>query len=70
VRPGCYDFLNFCAEKFAEKIGVFCSKQSEIMQKLDHNIGFLRKTPIFVAQTVTIFKYLILEKIQRCKSPT
>jgi hypothetical protein len=24
----CYDFLNFFAEKFSEKIGVFDSKQS------------------------------------------
>jgi hypothetical protein len=35
----CYDFFNF-AEKFSEKIGVFDSKQSEIMQNFDHNIGF------------------------------
>jgi hypothetical protein len=36
----CYDFLNIFAEKFSEKIGVFDSKQSYIMQKFDHNIGF------------------------------
>jgi hypothetical protein len=33
---GRYDFLNI----FAEKNWRFCSKQSLIMQKLDHNIRF------------------------------
>jgi hypothetical protein len=28
------------AEKFSEKIGVFYSKQSLIMQNFDQNIGF------------------------------
>jgi hypothetical protein len=36
----CYDFLNIFAEKFSEKIGVFDSKQSKIVQNYDHNIGF------------------------------
>jgi hypothetical protein len=29
----CYDFLNIFAEKFSEKIGVFVSKQSQILKK-------------------------------------
>jgi hypothetical protein len=33
-------FKNIFAEKFSEKIGVFDSKQSYIMQNFDHNIGF------------------------------
>jgi hypothetical protein len=40
ARDRCCDFLNIFAEKFSEKIGVFDSKESNIMQKLDHNIGF------------------------------
>jgi hypothetical protein len=28
TRDRCYDFLNIFAEKFTEKIGAFCSKQS------------------------------------------
>jgi hypothetical protein len=32
----CYDFLNIFAEKFSKKIGVFVSKQSQIL----NNIGF------------------------------
>jgi hypothetical protein len=36
----CYDFLNIFAEKFSEKIGVFDSKQSLIMQNLDNNFVF------------------------------
>jgi hypothetical protein len=36
----CYDFLNIFAEKFSEKIGVFVSQQSQILKKVDHNIGF------------------------------
>jgi hypothetical protein len=35
----CYDFLNIFAEKFSEKIGVFDSKQSQILKTNDHNIG-------------------------------
>jgi hypothetical protein len=33
-------FKNIFAKKFCEKIGVFDSKQSLIMQNFDHNIGF------------------------------
>jgi hypothetical protein len=33
-------FLNIFAEIFGEKIVVFDSKQSQIMHKFDHNIGF------------------------------
>jgi hypothetical protein len=36
----CYDFLNIFAEKFSENFGVFDTKQSYIMEKFDHNIGF------------------------------
>jgi hypothetical protein len=28
MQGRCYDFKNIFAEKFCEKIGVFCSKQS------------------------------------------
>jgi hypothetical protein len=34
------DFLNIFAKKFSEKIGIFVSKQSQILKKVDHNIGF------------------------------
>jgi hypothetical protein len=30
----------FSPQKFSEKIGVFDSKQSKIMENFDHNIGF------------------------------
>jgi hypothetical protein len=36
----CYDFKNIFAEKFSEKIGVFDSKQSQILKNIYHNIGF------------------------------
>jgi hypothetical protein len=39
-RARCYDFLNIFAEIFSEKIGNFVSKQSQILKKDDHNIGF------------------------------
>jgi hypothetical protein len=32
-------FKNIFAENFCEKIGVFDSKQSYILKKVDHNIG-------------------------------
>jgi hypothetical protein len=43
--PGTYgyDFRNIFAEKFVEKIGVFCSKYSKFLQKCNHNNGFLEK---------------------------
>jgi hypothetical protein len=37
----CYGFLNI----FAEKIGDFVSKESQILTKVDHNIGFMELTP-------------------------
>jgi hypothetical protein len=41
VQPGTGVMILFnFAEKFGEKFGVFDSKQSKIMQNLDHNIGF------------------------------
>jgi hypothetical protein len=43
----CYDFLNFFAEKFSEKIGVFDSKQSQILKTNDHNIGIKEKRQFF-----------------------
>jgi hypothetical protein len=43
----CYDFENIFAEKISKKFGVFDSKQSLIMQKIDHNIGFWEKRQIF-----------------------
>jgi hypothetical protein len=43
----CYDFLNIFAKNFSEKIGFFDSKQSYIMQKFDHNIGFWEKRKFF-----------------------
>jgi hypothetical protein len=39
-RDRCYGFKNIFAENFCEKIGVFDSKQSQILKKVDHNIGF------------------------------
>jgi hypothetical protein len=35
LEDRCYDLLNIFAEKRSEKIGVFVSKQSKIMQKYD-----------------------------------
>jgi hypothetical protein len=43
----CYDFKNIFAKKIGEKIDVLDSKQSYIMQKCDHNIGFWEKRQIF-----------------------
>jgi hypothetical protein len=43
----CYDFLNIFAEKFSEKIGVFDSKQRQILNNCDRNIGILEKRQIF-----------------------
>jgi hypothetical protein len=40
TRDRCYDFKNIFAKKISEKIGVFDSKQSQILKKNDHNIGF------------------------------
>jgi hypothetical protein len=40
----CYDFLNFFAEKFSEKID---SKQSQILKTNDHNIGIKEKRQFF-----------------------
>jgi hypothetical protein len=34
TRDRCYDFLNIFAEKFSEKIGVFCSNYCYFLQKL------------------------------------
>jgi hypothetical protein len=59
-------FLNIFAEKFGEKTGVFGSKQSKIMQKFDHNIGFLRKTPIFWPKIVENYDH----NNDPCKLPT
>jgi hypothetical protein len=39
---------------FSEKISVFDSKQSRIMQNFDLNIGFLRKMPFFSPKIVEI----------------
>jgi hypothetical protein len=39
-------FLNI----FVEKIGVFAAKHCGILQKLDHNIGFLKKNADFFAE--------------------
>jgi hypothetical protein len=47
IRDRCYDFKNIFAEKFSEKIGIFDSKQSQIMQNFDHNIGFCEKRQFF-----------------------
>jgi hypothetical protein len=43
----CYDFLNIFAKKFSKKIGVFGSKQSQILKKIDHNIGIYEKSQFF-----------------------
>jgi hypothetical protein len=39
TRDRSYDFKNIFAEKFSEKIGVFDSKQSYILGKINHNIS-------------------------------
>jgi hypothetical protein len=36
TRDRCFDFLNI----FAENFSVFGSKQSQILKKIDYNIGF------------------------------
>jgi hypothetical protein len=44
----CYDFLNIFAEKFSEKIGVFCSNTTaSFCKNCDHNIGFWEKRQFF-----------------------
>jgi hypothetical protein len=43
----CYYFLNIFAKKSAKKIGIFFSKQSKIILKFDHNIGFWEKRRFF-----------------------
>jgi hypothetical protein len=40
TRLRCYGFLNIFAKKIQRKNGVFVSKQSQILEKVDHNIGF------------------------------
>jgi hypothetical protein len=42
----CYDFLNIFAEKFSEKIGVFDSRQSQILKKIIITLVF-EKPPFF-----------------------
>jgi hypothetical protein len=49
-------FKNIFAEK-SEKIGVFDSKQSLIMQKIDHNIGFWEKRRFFRWKLSKIAEY-------------
>jgi hypothetical protein len=34
TRDQCYDFKNIFAEKLSKKIGVFDSKQSQILKKM------------------------------------
>jgi hypothetical protein len=38
ILDRCYDFKNIFA--FLQEIGVFDSKQRQIMENFDHNIGF------------------------------
>jgi hypothetical protein len=40
TRDQCFEFLNIFTETIGEKIGVFDSKQGEIVRKLNHYIGF------------------------------
>jgi hypothetical protein len=40
TRDRCYDFSNIFAKKSAKNWRVFYSKQSEIIQNFDHDIGF------------------------------
>jgi hypothetical protein len=44
----CYDFLIIFAEKFSEKIGVFDSKQSQILKKMIITLVFKKTANIFV----------------------
>jgi hypothetical protein len=39
ARDRCYDVLHIFAKKL-QKIGLFDSKQSQMVQKCHHNIGF------------------------------
>jgi hypothetical protein len=45
-------FLSIFAKKIGEKIGVFYSKQSWIIQQYDHNIGFWDKRHFFSPKIV------------------
>jgi hypothetical protein len=47
ARDRCYDLKNIIAEKFGENIDVFDQTAATFCKKIDHNIVFLRKTPIF-----------------------
>jgi hypothetical protein len=49
TRDQCYDFKNIFAEKFSEKIGVFYSKQTQILKKLIITLVF-KKNANFFAQ--------------------
>jgi hypothetical protein len=60
TRDRCYDFENIFAEKFSDKICVFYSKQSKIMQKFDHNIGFWEKRQFFAENCQKSPKILII----------
>jgi hypothetical protein len=51
-RDRCYDFKNIFAKKIGEKMRVFDLKQTKIMQKFNHNIGFWEKSPIFSPKIV------------------
>jgi hypothetical protein len=47
-QPGADDTIfEIFSQKNSEKVGVFDSKQSKIMQNFDHDIGFCEKTPFF-----------------------
>jgi hypothetical protein len=53
AEPGTDDMVLkniFLPKNLAKKIGIFYSKQDYIMQKFDHNIGVLRKTPFVFAE--------------------
>jgi hypothetical protein len=42
----CYDLSNIFAEKFSEKVGVFYSKQSQILKKLIVTLVFKKNAEI------------------------
>jgi hypothetical protein len=58
TRDQCFDFLNIFAKKFSEKIGVFVSKQSQILKKKLIKTLVFEKTPIFSPKIVETLRKL------------
>jgi hypothetical protein len=52
IRDRCYFIIlkNILAKKIDKTLATFCSKYCYFFRKLDHNIGFLRKSANIVAE--------------------